>query len=80
MGIGANLEECLLKAVRSLEIGVCHFHMAKFDGKTADELLEYVSTFRDDSIYAVAQLLRMGVSVERVYEATAITPFFLEAI
>ena len=80
MGIGSNLEECLLKAVRSLEIGVCHFHMAKFDGKTADELLEYVSTFRDDSIYAVAQLLRMGVSVERVHEATAITPFFLEAI
>ena len=80
MGIGSSLEECLLKSVRSLETGVCHFYMPKFDGKTAEELLEYVSTFRDDSIYAVAQLLRMGVSVERVYAATAITPYFLEAI
>ena len=31
MGIGANLEECLLKSVRSLEIVVCHFHLPKFD-------------------------------------------------
>ena len=29
MGIGSNLEECLLKAVRSLEIGVCHFYHAE---------------------------------------------------
>ena len=80
MGIGSNLEECMLKAVRSLETGVCHLHMPKFDGMGADELLEYVSSFRADGVYAVAQLLRIGVSVEKVYAATAITPFFLESI
>ena len=31
MGIGSTLEECFLKSVRSLETGVCHFHLAKFD-------------------------------------------------
>ena len=80
MGIGSNLTEALLKGVRSLEIGVCHFHMPKFDAMSEEELLEYVKTFRDDSIYAVAQALRIGVSVEKLYEATAITPYFLEAI
>ena len=80
MGIGSTLEEALLKGVRSLEIGVCHFHMAKFDDKTAEELLEYLAVFRDDSIYAVAQALRIGVSVEKLYEITRITPYFLEAI
>ena len=79
MGIGSNLEECLLKAVRSLEIGVNHIYMPKFDGKTAEELLCYVSEFRDDNLYAIAQLLRLGVSVDRIYEATEITPFFLES-
>ena len=79
MGIGSNLEECLLKAVRSLEIGVNHIYMPKFDGKTAEELLSYVSEFRDDNLYAIAQLLRLGVSVDRIYEATEITPFFLES-
>ena len=79
MGIGSNLEECLLKAVRSLEIGVNHTYMPKFDGKSAEELLSYVSEFRDDNLYAIAQLLRLGVSVDRIYEATEITPFFLES-
>ena len=32
MGIGSNLAECMLKSVRSLEIGVNHLYMAKFDG------------------------------------------------
>ena len=79
MGIGSNLEECLLKAVRSLEIGVNHIYMPKFDGKSAEELLSYVSEFRDDNLYAIAQLLRLGVSVDRIYDATEITPFFLES-
>ncbi len=80
MAIGSSLEECLLKAVRSLEIGVCHLHMAKFDSMTTEALEEYVSVFRDDSFYAVAELLRRGVSVDRIYEITAITPYFLEAV
>lgn len=80
MGIGSNLEECLLKAVRSLEIGVCHFHMPKFDGKSVEELMDYVAEFRDDNIYAIAQLLRLGVSVEELHRVTMITPYFLETI
>ena len=80
MGIGANLEECLLKSVRSLEIGVSHFRLAKFDGMDTGEMLEYVSEFRDDNIFAIAELLRRDVSVDRLYEATMITPFFLESV
>ena len=80
MGIGSTLEECLLKGVRSLEIGVCHFHMAKFDHKSTEEMLEYLHTFQDDNIFAVAELLRRGISVDKLHEITQITSFFLEAI
>ena len=80
MGIGSTLEECMLKSVRSLEIGVCHLHMAKFDNMPNDEMVEYIRQFRDDSIFAVAQLLRNGMSVEELHEITAITSYFLEAI
>ena len=80
MGIGSTLEECLLKGVRSLEIGVCHFHMAKFDSKSTEEIKEYLHTFQDDNIFAVAELLRRGVSVAELHEITKITAFFLEAI
>ncbi len=79
MGIGSTLEECLLKSVRSLEIGVCHFRMAKFDGKSEQELLEYIREFKDDNVYAIFELLRRGVSVEKLHEVTMITELFLNA-
>ena len=80
MGIGSNLEECLLKSVRSLEIGVCHFKLAKFDNMSEAELLEYITQFKDDNIFAIAQLMRLGVSIEKLHEVTKITAFFLEAL
>ena len=80
MGIGSNLEECLLKSVRSLEIGACHFHLPKFDSKTTEELLNYIRVFRDDNIFAVTELLRRGVTVEELHEITQITSYFLEAV
>ncbi|MBQ3095827.1 MAG: carbamoyl-phosphate synthase large subunit, partial [Clostridia bacterium] len=80
MGIGSNLEECLLKSVRSLETGVCHFHMAKFDYFTEEELREYIADTRDDIIFAVAELLRRGESIESIHDITKITPYFIESI
>ena len=80
MGIGSTLEECLLKSVRSLEIGVSHFYMPKFDSWTKEKLLDYISVFRDDSIFAIAQLIRLGVSLETLHEVSMITTFFLEAL
>ncbi len=80
MGIGSNLEECLLKSVRSLEIGACHFHLHKFDGKSDEALLEYLKEFKDDNIFAVAELLRRGHSIAELHEVTKITAYFLEAL
>ena len=79
MGIGTNLEECLLKSVRSLEIGVNHLYMAKFDGMTGEELFDYLKEFKSDNIFAVAELLRRGASVEELHKVTMITPLFLES-
>ncbi len=79
MGIGSTLEECCLKSVRSLETGVCHFHLAKFDSFTDDELFEYIKEFKDDNVYAVFELLRRGASIEKLHEVTMITELFLES-
>ena len=80
MGIGSTLSECLLKSVRSLETGVCHIHMKKFDGMTTAEIMEYLKEFRADNIFAIAEALRRDVSVSDLYEVTKITPLFLECI
>ena len=80
MGIGSNLEECLLKGIRSLEIGAHHLYLSKFDNMSVDELLEYIKEFRSDNIFAIAELIYHGVSIEKLHEITQITPYFLEAI
>ena len=80
MGIGSNLEEALLKGIRSLEVGVHHIYHAKFDNMTNEELLDYITEFRDDNIFAIAELLARGVPVSQIHEITKITPFFLESI
>ncbi len=80
MGIGSNLEESLLKGIRSLEIGANHIYHPKFDNMSVEELLDYIKEFRSDNIFAIAELIYHGVSIEKLHEVTQITPFFLEAI
>ena len=77
MGIGSTLEECLLKSVRSLEIGANHFYLPKFKDMTKEELFDYIKQFKDDTIFAVAQLMRLGITTAELHEATKITEYFL---
>ena len=80
MGIGSSLEECFLKSIRSLETGVCHLHLKKFDILSDNELMMYIQEFKDDNIYAIAELIRRGTSIKKLHEVTMITELFLECI
>lgn len=80
MGIGSSLEESILKSVHSLEIGICHIHMKKFDDYLDDDLFTYIKEFRDDNIYAISELLRRGFSTSKIHEITKITDVFINAI
>ncbi len=82
MSVGRTMEESLLKAIRSLEMGKNHIHMEKFDSShmTADDLLEYIAEGTDDRIYAISQLMWMGVDHSRICNITQIDMFFLDKI
>ncbi len=80
MSVGRTFEESLLKGIRSLENGAFHLHMPKFDGMTDDELKKYIVLGRDDRLYALAELLRRGVTVDEIAEITAIDRFFLRKL
>lgn len=80
MGIGRTIEESLLKAVRSLETGVCHIYSEKFDSFSNDELLKYIANGTDDRTYAIAKLIRNGVDLGIICNATQIDMLFLEKI
>ncbi len=78
MSVGRTLEESLLKAIRSLEIGVCHLRMPRFDRTPSDELLRYIREATDDRVFAIAQLIRNGVDLSLIYNQTKIDMLFLE--
>jgi len=80
MGIGSNLPESMLKAIRSLEVGVNHLYIAKFDNMPTQEIYDYIKEFKADNIFAISELLWRGESVEKVHEITKITSLFLETI
>ena len=80
MSVGRTFEESLLKAIRSLEIGLFHLHHGKFDGMPEGELLDYIRVGTDDRIYAVAELLRRGCEVDTIGEVTAIDRFFIRKL
>ena len=80
MSIGRTMEESLLKAIRSLEIGACHLFKSKFLKMTDEELFKYIVKFPDDHLLAITQLIRNGVDIRLIYDVTKIDMLFLEKI
>ena len=80
MSVGRTFEEGLLKAVRSLETGVCHIYHKKFDTMSNEGIIAYIRKGTDDRIYAIAELIRRGVDLLHVYDNTKIDLFFLEKL
>lgn len=78
MGVGRTFEESLLKAIRSLEIGVNHLYMEKFNSEKTDSLIKYIKIGTDDRIYAIAELLRRGCETSVICTQTGIDRFFID--
>lgn len=80
MALGRTFEEALLKAVRSLEIGIKHLELPELDGISLDELQNQLFLPTDIRLFIAAQALRKGLPAEDVYQLSRIDPFFLSKI
>ncbi|WP_349533190.1 carbamoyl-phosphate synthase large subunit [Leuconostoc citreum] len=80
MAIGRNMEEAMLKAVRSLEIGVTGLNDLTFDELSDEALLSALMPARDDRLFMIADLLRRDVSIETIHAKTQIDEFFLDKV
>jgi carbamoyl-phosphate synthase large subunit len=82
MAIGRTFPESLQKALRSLEQGRAGLNADPAEQqlleRSDDELLAAVAVATPDRIFQVGELLRRGVSIERVHEACRIDPWFLD--
>ncbi|TAN42624.1 MAG: carbamoyl-phosphate synthase large subunit [Nitrospirae bacterium] len=75
MSIGRTFKESLQKALRSLEIGSAGLEPVEA-GK--DEMLSKLKIPNAERIWHVAQALRNGMTIEELYQITAIDPWFLK--
>ena len=87
MAVGRTFEESLLKAIRSLELGINHIYVKKFDDFTDGQLFEYIEKGSDDRLYAIAELLwreedskTKGLVLSKIHDITKIDNFFLRKI
>lgn len=80
MALGRTLEESLLKAVRSLEVGLYHLELPEYKGKPKAEIMEKVSRQDDERLFAISEAMRMGVTVKEIHDLTKIDYFFLAKI
>jgi len=80
MAIGRNIEESLLKACRSLEIGVHHNEMPELATVSDDALIEKVVKAQDDRLFYVSEAIRRGYTPEEIAELTKIDIFYLDKL
>lgn len=80
MAIGRNIEESLLKAVRSLEIGTYHAELPELSDVTDDELTEKMVKAQDDRLFYLTEAIRRGYSIEEINELTKVDLFFLDKL
>ncbi len=79
MAIGRTFTQALQKALRSLEKRGSSFHWNE-TSETLPELLAAIKIPTDKRIVQVQQALRLGASLEQVFDATKIDPWFLDQI
>ena len=81
MSIDRNFEGALLKAVRSLEIGVHRLHMDKIDDWDDARVKKNLARINDERIFVIAEALRRGIAtVDEIHDITKIDEWFLNKI
>ncbi len=77
MAIGRNIEESLLKGIRSLEIGNGDLFLQNLESISEEEIKNRLEHADDERIFVIAHALRRGMTIDEIYHITKIDPLFL---
>ena len=80
MSIADTFEMALMKAVRGAEISLDTLNLPKFATESDENLWHIATHATDERLFAVYELLKRGVSVEKMHEETMIDCWFLSKI
>ncbi len=81
MAIGRTFQESFQKALRGLEIGIDGLsERTACTEQDRDEIVDEIGNAGPERILFVADAMRIGMSLEEIFEETAIDPWFLAQI
>ena len=80
MSLERSFEASILKAIRSLEIGLIHLHMEELEACTTEEIHAKLKCSDDQRFFVVAEAIRRGITTEEIHEITRIDNWFLDKV
>ena len=80
MAIGTSFEQAMMKAVRSIELGLDSMNLKKLEKYSTGEILAMLNTVDDERSFQVYEALKRGVSVDEIHDITKIDKWFLNKL
>lgn len=77
MAIGSSFEAALMKAVRSLELGIYTLEQDIYKNYDTELLITRLYDINDERLFVIAEAMRRGISIEKINSITKIDRFFL---
>ena len=77
MSISSSFEAALMKAVRSLELGIFTLEQELYRNLDTDTIERKLHDVNDERLFVIAEALRRGITVEKIHDITTIDDFFL---
>jgi len=80
MAIGTSFEQAMMKAVRSIELGLDSMNLKKLEKKSTAEIMQMLHTVDDERAFQVYEALKRGVPTDEIHKLTMIDKWFLEKL
>ncbi|MDE6665942.1 MAG: carbamoyl-phosphate synthase large subunit, partial [Ruminococcus sp.] len=77
MAIGTSFEQAMMKAVRSIELGLDTMNLKKLEKYSTDEIREKLHVVDDERSFTVFEALKRGITPEEIHDITMIDNWFL---
>lgn len=77
MAIGTSFEQAMMKAIRSVELGVDTFNLPKLSQMSDASIVKLLENCDDERSFVIYEALKRGVDVATIHEITKIDNWFL---
>ena len=80
MAIGTSFEQAMMKAVRSIELGMDTMNLKKLADLSDEQVREQLYSVDDERSFVVFEALKRGISIDDIHEITKIDNWFISKL